>query len=177
MKLNIMRSPCPARSISWRGSRRPCVKTAWASGQSVQKWPGRKGVIKIPYVNVPNDLSKVKTKLAFNLTKRQLVCFGIAAAVGVPSYLLARSSIGNTGAMFLMMAVALPAFLLAMYEKDGLPLEKVVRNIIRARFLRPGVRPYRTENIYAPFTHRGAAGKEDAIAESKKSKARPRKGR
>ena len=134
-------------------------------------------MIKIPYVNVPNDLSKVKTKLAFNLTKRQLVCFGIAAAVGVPSYLLARSSIGNTGAMFLMMAVALPAFLLAMYEKDGLPLEKVVRNIIRARFLRPGVRPYRTETIYAPFTHRGAAGKEDAIAESKKSKARPRKGR
>ena len=24
------------------------------------------------YVNVPNDLSKIKTKLAFNLTKRQL---------------------------------------------------------------------------------------------------------
>ena len=81
-------------------------------------------MIEIPYVNVPNDLSKVKTKLAFNLTKRQLVCFGIAAAVGVPTYLLARSTIGNTGAMFLMMAVALPAFLLAMYEKDGLPLGK-----------------------------------------------------
>ena len=94
-------------------------------------------MIKIPYVNVPNDLSKVKTKLAFNLTKRQLVCFGIAAAVGVPSYLLARSSIGNTGAMFLMMAVALPAFLLAMYEKDGLPLEKVVRNIIRYSYSSP----------------------------------------
>ena len=105
------------------------------------------------------------------------MCFGIAAAVGIPSYLLARSAIGNTGAMFLMMGVALPAFLLAMYEKDGLPLEKVVRNIIRARFLRPGVRPYRTENIYAPFTHRGAVGKEDAIAKSRKSKARLRKGR
>ena len=50
----------------------------------------------MPYVNVPNDLSKIKTKLAFNLTKRQLVCFGIAAAVGIPSYLLARSAIGNT---------------------------------------------------------------------------------
>ena len=49
----------------------------------------------MPYVNVPNDLSKIKTKLAFNLTKRQLVCFGIAAAVGIPSYLLARSSIGS----------------------------------------------------------------------------------
>lgn len=133
-------------------------------------------MIEIPYVNVPNDLSKVKTKLAFNLTKRQLVCFGIAAAVGVPTYLLARSTIGNTGAMFLMMAVALPAFLLAMYEKDGLPLEKVVKNIIRARFLRPGIRPYQTQNIYAPFTQRGAAGKEDAIENSKNQKRGPGKG-
>lgn len=132
---------------------------------------------KIPYVNVPNDLSKVKTKLAFNLTKRQLVCFGVAAAVGVPSYLLARSSIGNTGAMFFMMAVALPAFLLAMYEKDGLPLEKVVRNIIRARFLRPGVRPYRTENIYAPFHPSGRCGKGGCDCRKQKQKARPRKGR
>ena len=76
-----------------------------------------------------------------------------------------------------MMAVALPAFLLAMYEKDGLPFEKVVRNILRARLLRPGVRPYQTENIYAPFTQRGAVRKEDAIAKSKQPKARPRKGR
>ena len=138
---------------------------------------GRAGkeVIKIPYVNVPNDLSKVKTKLAFNLTKRQLVCFGIAAAVGVPSYLLARSSIGNTGAMFFMMAVALPAFLLAMYEKDGLPFEKVVRNIIRAKFLRPGIRAYRTENIYAPFAGPGA-GKEDVIEKHKGKKRSRRQG-
>ena len=108
----------------------------------------------MPYVNVPNDLSKVKTKMALNLTKRQLICFGCAAAVGIPSYLLARGSIGNTGAMFLMLAVMLPAFLLAMYEKDGLPAEKVLKNIIRARFLRPGVRPYQTQNIYATFAGR-----------------------
>ena len=31
----------------------------------------------MPYVNVPNDLSKIKTKIAFNLTKRQLICFGM----------------------------------------------------------------------------------------------------
>ena len=36
------------------------------------------------YVPVPKDLSKIKTKLAFNLTKRQLVCFSSAAAVGLP---------------------------------------------------------------------------------------------
>ena len=106
----------------------------------------------IPYVNVPNDLSKIKTKVAFNLTKRQLICFGCGAAVGIPAYLLARTVIGNTGGLFLMLGVMLPAFLLAMYERDGLPLEKVARNIIRAQFLRSGPRPYQTENIYAPFT-------------------------
>ena len=131
----------------------------------------------MPYVNVPNDLSKIKTKIAFNLTKRQLICFGIGAAIGVPTYLLIRQAIGNTGALFAMLAIMLPAFLLAMYEKDGLPFEKVVRNVLRARFLRPGVRPYQTENIYAPFTQRGAVRKEDAIAKSKQPKARPRKGR
>ena len=111
----------------------------------------------MPYVNVPNDLSKIKTKIAFNLTKRQLVCFGIGAAVGVPAYLLSRGAIGNTGALFVMLGIMLPAFLKAMYEKDGLPVEKVLRNMINTKFLRPGIRPYRTQNIYAPFT-----GKEES---------------
>ena len=109
----------------------------------------------MPYVNVPNDLSKIKTKIAFNLTKRQMICFGIGAAIGVPTYLLTRGAIGNTGALFVMLGIMLPAFLMAMYEKDGLPFEKVLRNILNTRFLRPGVRPYQTQNIYAPF-----AGKE-----------------
>lgn len=127
----------------------------------------------MPYVNVPNDLSKIKTKLAFNLTKRQLICFGGGAAVGIPVYLLTRSAIGSSGALFLMLGIMLPAFLMAMYERDGLPFEKVVGNIVRARFLRPGVRPYRTENIYAQF-----AGKEETcIAKNANKKARPGKGR
>ena len=119
----------------------------------------------MPYVNVPNDLSKIKTKIAFNLTKRQLVCFGIGAAVGIQVYLLTRSAIGNTGALFVMLGIMLPAFLMAMYERDGLPFEKVLRNILNTRFLRSGVRPYKTQNIYAPFT-----GKEEPVAESKDQK-------
>lgn len=129
----------------------------------------------MPYVNVPNDLSKIKTKMAFNLTKRQLVCFGSAGAVGIPAYLLTRGTLGNTGAMFLMLGIMLPAFLLAMYEKDGLPFEKVVRNIIRAKFLRPGIRAYQTENIYAPFAGPGA-GKEDVIEKHKEKKRSRRQG-
>ena len=66
----------------------------------------------MPYVNVPDDLSKVKTKVAFNLTKRQLICFGGGAAIGIPVYLLSKGYLGSTGAMFLMLAVMLPAFLL-----------------------------------------------------------------
>ena len=100
------------------------------------------------YVNVPNDLSRIKTKLAFNLTKRQLVCFGTAAVIGIPAYLLARSSIGGTGTMLLMIALMLPFFFLAMYERDGLPAEKVLKNILRATILTPRVRPYRTDNFY-----------------------------
>ena len=46
----------------------------------------------MPYVNVPNDLSKIKTKIAFNLTRRQLICFGGAAAVGIPVYQIGRAS-------------------------------------------------------------------------------------
>ena len=127
----------------------------------------------MPYVNVPNDLSKITTKVAFNLTKRQLVCFGGGALLGIPAYLLTRGAIGNTGAMFVMLGVMLPAFLLAMYERDGLPFEKVVRNIVRAKFTRPGIRPDKTQNIYAPF-----AGKEEPIADKKQTqKARHRKGR
>ena len=53
------------------------------------------------------------------------------------------------------------------YEKDGLPFEKVIRNIIRVKFTRPGIRPYRTENIYAPF-----ARKEEPIEQSKKAEKR-----
>ena len=88
---------------------------------------------------------------------------------------LQSSIIGVT--MWALNIIMLPAFLLAMYERDGLPFEKVIRNIIRARFLRPGARLYQTQNLYAPFTLRGSVGKEDAIATSKKAntQARPRR--
>ena len=104
---------------------------------------------------------KSKPRLPFNLTKRQLICFGIRAAIGIPIYLLTRGAIGNTGALFVMLGIMLPAFLMAMYERDGLPFEKVLGNMINTKFLRPGIRPYRTQNIYAPFT-----GKEESIERS-----------
>ena len=81
------------------------------------------------YISVPRDLTKVKSKVAFNLTKRQLLCFG-TAALG-------------------MMAVMLPAFFLGMYEKNGQPMEKLLSYYVQSRFLRPKIRPYKTNNYYA----------------------------
>lgn len=100
------------------------------------------------YVQVPKDLTKVKTKVMFNLTKRQLICFGLAAAVGVPFYLLTRKMLGSTLSASFMVILVLPFFFFAMYEKDGRPLEKILMNMIRQKVKRPGIRPYRTSNMY-----------------------------
>ena len=101
------------------------------------------------YVPVPKDLSKVKTKVAFNLTKRQIVCFAAALLIGLPLFFLLKGSAETNLAAMAMIVVMLPCFLLAMYEKHGQPLEVVVRNVGQTKFTRPKQRPYRTENLYA----------------------------
>lgn len=100
------------------------------------------------YVSVPKDLGKVKNKLIWNLTKRQAVCVAAAAAMGLPFYFLMDGCIGNSNAAVGMVILMLPAFMFAMYEKDGLPLEKVLMNVANVKFLRPAVRRYEIENMY-----------------------------
>lgn len=112
------------------------------------------------YVPVPKDLSRVKSKIAFNMTKRQLVCFGGGALLGVPLFFLTRGPLGNSTAAMCMVIVMLPFFLLAMYEKNGQPLEKIAANVIRVCFLRPKQRPYRTNNFYAALERQDRLDKE-----------------
>ena len=100
------------------------------------------------FVTVPKDLTQVKNKVILNLTRRQLICFGIAAGVGFPFYFLTRSTIGSSNAATGMVLLMLPGFLFAMYEKDGLPLEKILKNILMTRYIRPTVRRYKTTNRY-----------------------------
>ena len=83
------------------------------------------------FVPVPKDLNRVKTKVMFNLTKRQLICFSIAAAA------------------MLMVVIMLPFIFFALYEKDGQPAEKYLYHIVQSMFIRDKVRPYRTNNLYA----------------------------
>ena len=112
------------------------------------------------YVPVPKDLARVKTKVLFNLTKRQLVCFGGGALIGAPLFFLLLRPLGGSTAAMCMMLVMLPFFLLGVYEKNGQPLEKVLGNIIRASFLRPKQRPYRTNNFYSVLERQDKLDKE-----------------
>ena len=112
------------------------------------------------YVPVPKDLARVKTKVMFNLTKRQLICFGAGALIGVPLFFLLLGPLGGSTAALCMMLVMLPFFMLAVYEKNGQPLEKIVGNIIQAGILRPRKRPYRTNNFYTVLERQDKLDKE-----------------
>ena len=101
------------------------------------------------YVPVPKDLTRVKSKVLFNLTKRQLICFGGGALIGVPLFFLLRGSLGASSAAILLVLSMLPLFVMGLYEKNGRPLEKVLGDVIQTVFLRPKRRPYQTDNLYA----------------------------
>lgn len=100
------------------------------------------------FVSVPKDLARVKNKVFLNMTVRQIICLSIAAAVGLPFYFLTRGYIGTSNAATGMVILMLPAFLFAMYKKDGLPLEKILRNVINVKIRHPGIRRYEVENFY-----------------------------
>ena len=132
------------------------------------------------YVPVPKDLSKVKTKVAFNLTKRQIDCFAAALVLGLPLFFLLKDSAGTSFSTLVMIAIMLPCFLMAMYEKHGQPLEVVAKNIIQTKFVRPKERPYQTENFYAVLEKQRKLEKEvSAIVkgtnQSKRTGKKPRK--
>ena len=115
------------------------------------------------YVPVPRDLSRVKSKIIFNLTKRQLLCFGAAALIGVPVFFLIKKSTGNISlAAMSMMFLMLPLFFLAMYERDGQPLEVIARHFIETKFIRPKIRPYQTDNYYRVLERQAWAEEEVA---------------
>ena len=144
----------------------------------------------MPYVPVPKDLTKVKTKVAAGLTKRRLICFNLGGLVGLPAYFLTRGAIGNSASVLLMIGLMMPFFFFAMYERDGRPAEKLLKN--RSRYkLWPKERPYRTENLYKTMSKKGGykdcqkQNKEEAqekrlqrnIRQAEKTRADAQKGR
>ena len=129
------------------------------------------------YVNVPKDLTKVKSKVLFNLTKRQLICFSMAALMGVPLFFLLKGSAGTTAAALVMILVMMPGFLFGVYEKNGQPLEVIGRHIIESCFIRPKERPYITSNAYEALVRQSQMEKEvKAIVQNSKAKRKQKRG-
>ncbi len=89
------------------------------------------------YVPIPKDLKKVKTKVAFNLTKRQLIGFTIAGLIGIPIYLFMRKVVPNDIAVIFLIVSTLPIFFITLFEKDGLSFEKYFKYIYLHKFYQP----------------------------------------
>lgn len=99
------------------------------------------------YVNVPKDLTKVKTKVALNLTKRQLIGFTIAGLIGFPVYLMTKKVLPNDLSMLIMIGMSFPIIFATLYEKDGIYFEKYLKYIIDKK-RQTSIRIYKTECIY-----------------------------
>ena len=121
-------------------------------------------------VDVAKDPKAIKSKFIGNFTKRQAVCFGIDAIVGIPFYFMSKNFLGTDIAALMMVAVMLPFFFLAMYEKDGMPAEKYAKQVIEMKFIRPGIRRYKVENLYEQLRRREKMEKEVEALEAKQRK-------
>ena len=94
------------------------------------------------------------------------------AAVGLPVFFLLRKSVSSTAASMLMMGVMLPFFMFGIYEKNGQPLETVLRQMVETKWLRPRRRPYETDNAYAALEREMRLRKEVKALEEQAKKAR-----
>ena len=110
------------------------------------------------YVPIPKDLKKVKTKVAFNLTRRQLIGFSVAALVGIPTYLFMRKFVPNDIAIIFLIVATLPIFFITLFEKDGLTFEKYFKYIYLHKFYQPGKRARR--EVYLEQEKKNTADKK-----------------
>ena len=106
------------------------------------------------YVKVPKDLTKVKTKVALNMTKRQLIGFSIAGLIGFPVYMLCKNYLSADISMIVMSIAVLPVLFATLYEKDNLPFEKHLAYILKL---------YKAKSIY----HTEKTKKQDAGSKNK----------
>ena len=99
-------------------------------------------------VDMVKDPTKVKSKFIGSFTKRQVVCYGLAALIGIPFYLVTKDAIGKETAALFMVALMFPFIIASMYEKDGLPAERYFYRFFLWKFVRPMKRSYKKENRF-----------------------------
>lgn len=99
------------------------------------------------YVEIPKDPAEIKNKIVFNLTLRQILCFLPGAVFGLVGYFLMFKFVGNTAALMFLTFSLIPFFLLGLYKKDGLYLEKYMKYVWLWQ-KKPKIRPFYAENYW-----------------------------
>jgi hypothetical protein len=113
--------------------------------------------------------------VALNLTKRQIICFGAGLVFAVPMFFLTKKGFGVEGGALLCMVSASPFFLLGMYEKNGVPAEKLFYYSIRRKYLRPQIRKKDVQNRFEKEENLENVRKEIARLERKAANGGTRK--
>jgi hypothetical protein len=101
-----------------------------------------------------------------------VVCYGLAALVGIPFYLVSKDAIGKETAALLMVAFMFPFIIASMYEKDGLPAERYFFRFFLWKFVRPMKRSYKKENRFEREEKRKQMIEEVRELEQKQSRYR-----
>lgn len=94
-------------------------------------------------VSIPKELKKIQSKLFFGLTKRQLIGFGTAIAIGISMFFLFTKIANSDVAMYALFFSVAPIFFITIYTKDGLPAEKWIKLIIEYNYIYPPKRAYK----------------------------------
>ncbi|MGH0943892.1 PrgI family protein [Bacillus mycoides] len=93
-------------------------------------------------VSIPKDLKTIKSKLFFGLTKRQLIGFSIALAIGLPVFFLLKSYSVDI-ALYGLFFTACPAIFATIFTKDGMPAETWVKLYLEYKYLNPQKRYFK----------------------------------
>lgn len=92
------------------------------------------------FVQIPKDIDKIKTKVAFGLTLRQLIGFLVAGVLGIPAYLLVRKFAAMDVAVLALIIADIPVFFVTFFEKDGMTCEEYCKYIYLHKFYQPKIR-------------------------------------
>ncbi|MEB9537993.1 PrgI family protein [Bacillus thuringiensis] len=87
-------------------------------------------------VSIPKELKTIKSKLFFGLTKRQLIGFSIALAIGLPVFFLLKSFSVDV-ALYGLFFTACPAIFATIFTKDGMPAETWIKLYLEYKYLNP----------------------------------------
>lgn len=128
------------------------------------------------YVSIPRDLTKVKNKIAFGLTKRQLIFIAVGALIAVPLFLYLKDNVSITAGSYALVGIIMPAVILGSAEKNGMYLEKYIGNIILQKMIMPSIRIYQCENLYSRIERKEDERlKNEQKSKAKKASAKPTK--